>query len=230
MITIPPLTEEPLKTDEELKQEEKMQKEPEKQDHKSEVLSDDLKEKMAEHEGVKSGPYVDSNGYLTIGVGNNVNKLNNFLALNLTNTKTGEKLTDSEKRDMHSQMLSEMSNKTFNAEKYSYVQIPRNEMYEKFDAQLNQSYKELERKFSDFNTLPVPVKQALLDMQFNIGDAGFQRTSNVIGGRTYTGWPKLFDAIKNQDWATAARESNRKDVQSSRNIWTREKFMLGYNE
>jgi GH24 family phage-related lysozyme (muramidase) len=190
---------------------------------KEEVLTNKLKEKMVEHEGVKPSPYLDSKGILTIGVGNNVDKLENFIALDITNTKTGELMTVAEKTALYNEIRTDISAKTFDAKNYAYAQVPPREMYAKFDTQLNQAYSEVSKKVDSFSALPVPVQQALVDMQFNMGDSKFQAGPNTSGGE----WPKLFEAINNKDWAAAARESNRKDVQSSRNSWTKEQFMLG---
>lgn len=194
---------------------------------KSNVLTDELKTKIAKFEGIKPSPYTDSKHILTIGVGNNVSKLKDFVALDLTNTKTGEKLTINEKAALYDKISAEIQAKTFNEKNYTDFQIPVGPMYEKFDSQLNQSFNELEKKFPDFDTFPVTAQQALLDMQFNIGDAGFQPTPTKIGDRVYSGWPKLFDAVDKQDWQIAAKEGyERKDVQQDRKDWTRNQFML----
>ena len=67
--------------------------------------------------------------------------------------------------------------------------------------------------------MPISVQQALVDMQFNMGNNRFSEQY----------WPKLFDAIKNKDWETAAKEaSERKDVQKSRREWTKRMFLMAY--
>jgi len=180
------------------------------------VLTQDLKNKIAGFEGIKPSPYTDSKGILTIGVGNNVSNQKNFVALELTNTTTHEKLTTDEKTALYDKITSEIQSNTFNEKNYTNIQMPIGQMYDKFDSQLNQSVNELEKKFPEFDTLPVPAQQALIDMQFNMGTPTFSEST----------WPKLFDAVSEQDWTTAAKESNRKDVQPSRNNWTRQQFML----
>ncbi len=189
------------------------------------VLTTELKEAIKQHEGIKSNLYLDSKGILTIGIGNNVSKLANFMELNLTDIKDGHTLTAAEKESLFSQIMSDVNSKTFHEKNYSQYHVAASEIENKFNHQLEQSYRELERKIEGFQTLPIPAQQALLDMQFNMGNTAFQPSARTVRGHLYLGWPKLFDAINRHDWASAAQESRRKDVQSSRNLWTYNKFI-----
>ena len=77
------------------------------------------------------------------------------------------------------------------------------------------SFTYMEQKIEKFNDFPTSVRQALVDMQFNMGNKKFSDDN----------WPKLFTAINNRDWKTAAQEaSQRKDVQKSRREWTYKMF------
>ena len=122
-------------------------------------------------------------------------------------------------------MMADIKAGTFSEKNYSQYHVPLSEIESKFDQQLQQSYHELERKIPDFQTLPIPAQQALLDMQFNMGNTAFQATPHTVNGHRYSGWPKLFNAINNKDWQSAATQSHRRDVQSSRNTWTRDLFL-----
>ena len=179
------------------------------------VLTNELKNDIKHHEGIKPNPYLDTNGNLTIGIGNNVSKLENFVALNLIDVKDGHALSSTEKESLYSQMMADVNAQTFLEKNYSQYQVPAAEIENKFNQQLTQSYHELERKFTDFNTLPVPVQQALLDMQFNMGNYKFSEQK----------WHQLFSAVNNKDWKKAATESHRLHIQQSRQDWTRDKFL-----
>ncbi len=189
------------------------------------ILTKELKDALKQHEGVKEHPYLDSKRILTIGIGNNVSKAENFMALNLLDAKDGHTLSVEEKESLYAQIMSDIQSNSFSEKNYSQYHVPTAEIENKFNQQLEQSYHELERKIPDFQALPISVQQALLDMQFNMGNSAFQPTAQTIQGRTYLGWPKLFDAIKRHDWSTAAKESRRKDVQPDRNQWTYNKFI-----
>lgn len=86
---------------------------------------------------------------------------------------------------------------------------------------MSRSYKELQRKFHDFDSFPIPAQKALLDLQFNIGDRKFQRQYYDDATKSFKpAWPKLFDAVENGDWKVAATESRRKDVQKKKEMRT----------
>ena len=66
----------------------------------------------------------------------------------------------------------------------------------------------LRSQFADFDSLPNPLKEVLLDIQYN-----------VIGGLTQRKWPNLYDAIARRDVDGIARNVNRRDVGQGRNDW-----------
>ena len=99
---------------------------------------------------------------------------------------------------------------------YVCIQISPNQIYNQFNQQLEIAYNELNKKIMNFIDMPISVQQALLDMQFNMGNNRFSEQY----------WPKLFEAIKKKDWETAAKEaSERKDVQKARREWTKLMFL-----
>ena len=190
-------------------------KQNEKNDMKN-ILTDKFKNDVMVHEGVRKSPYTDSKGYLTIGIGKNIHKLNDFLKLDIINTNTGMELTKIEKQNIHSKMVSEINNGTFMEYDYAHIQISPNQIYNQFNQQLEIAYNELNKKIMNFIDMPISVQQALVDMQFNMGNNRFSERY----------WPKLFDAINKKDWKTAAKEaSERKDVQKARREWTKRMFL-----
>ncbi len=190
-------------------------KQSEKNDMKN-ILTDKFKNDVMAHEGIRKSPYTDSKGYLTIGIGKNIHKLNDFLKLDIINTNTGTELTEVEKQNIHSKMVSEINNGTFREYDYAHIQISPNQIYNQFNQQLEIAYNELNKKITNFIDMPTPIQQALVDMQFNMGNSRFSERY----------WPKLFEAIKNKDWETAAKEaSERKDVQKARREWTKRMFL-----
>lgn len=190
-------------------------KQSEKKDMEN-ILTDKFKNDVMVHEGVRKSPYTDSKGYLTIGIGKNIHKLNDFLKLDIINTNTGMELTKIEKQNIHSKMVSEINNGTFMEYDYAHIQISPNQIYNQFNQQLEIAYSELNKKIMNFIDMPISVQQALVDMQFNMGNNRFSERY----------WPKLFDAINKKDWKTAAKEaSERKDVQKARREWTKRMFL-----
>lgn len=190
-------------------------KQSEKKDMEN-ILTDKFKNDVMVHEGVRKSPYTDSKGYLTIGIGKNIHKLNDFLKLDIINTNTGMELTKIEKQNIHSKMVSEINNGTFMEYDYAHIQISPNQIYNQFNQQLEIAYNELNKKIMNFIDMPISVQQALVDMQFNMGNNRFSERY----------WPKLFGAINKKDWKTAAKEATeRKDVQKARREWTKRMFL-----
>ena len=180
------------------------------------VLTKDLKQEILKFEGLKLNFYLDSKGILTVGIGQNVSNFDEFKNLNIKDKQTGNVLNNFQKSELYSQIMQDVSNNTFEEKNYSDLEISKNDIYNQFNTMLEKSYTELEQKIENFNKFPISVKQALVDMQFNMGNKKFSKDT----------WPKLFKAIDNRDWQAAAKEaSQRKDVQKSRREWTYKMFM-----
>ena len=65
----------------------------------------------------------------------------------------------------------------------------------------------LRREFSDFDKFPLPLKEVLLDIQYNTGNLNRQN------------WPNLYQAIADRDINGIATNVHRKDVGQERNNW-----------
>jgi len=84
-------------------------------------------------------------------------------------------------------------------------------------AKLVQFDADLRKDFAGFDSFPDGVKMALLDMEFNLGDAKLRGT--------YPHFDKAVDAC---DWLTAAAQCGRDSSDqafSGRNVWTKLQFM-----
>jgi GH24 family phage-related lysozyme (muramidase) len=65
-----------------------------------------------------------------------------------------------------------------------------------------------------YDTLPDPVKLALLDMAYNLGPTGL-----------LTGFPHFIQSVLAGDWAAAATQCLRHGPSPARNAWTRQQFI-----
>ena len=73
---------------------------------------------------------------------------------------------------------------------------------------------ELRNRLKDYDTLPDPVKMALLDMAYNLGPAGL-----------LNGYPRMIAAVEANNWAHAAANCERIGPGAARNQWTRQMFL-----
>lgn len=180
------------------------------------------KEHIIRFEGLRTFPYLDSEGYLSIGYGFNVNARTAFMALNLrTPTKDGRPATDAEKKAAYETMQrlrTEIAatprppnlapDKRWNPfqrreadtyENTTNVRLPDTEADRILKERMDQTHREIKILFQEFSCFPAPAKVALFDMHYNLGAVRF----SVVK------WEKLFRAVDHRDWATAARESSR---------------------
>ena len=106
--------------------------------------------------------------------------------------------------------------------------LPADIARREFEKHVLSSAKELRRKFPGFDGFPESAQLALLDMEFNMG-IRFHEGGEKNEDKPGTGWPNLFEAVREQDWARAASESSRKTEGSGgmvdRNRRTKEKFL-----
>lgn len=176
---------------------------------------------FSKSEGNVQYMYLDDKGNVTIGVGMLLS--NEDAATKLPFIKQGKPATPEEIRAAYRKIKTAQSRASqgrdaFNPQKhaeFSNIRIAKETGFENLKRRLPEDLKSLRRKFKDFDSFPLGARQALLDMEFNIGPTKFNRQK----------WPSLFAAIDKKDWKKAAQESNRKDVQLKRNKDTYDLFI-----
>jgi len=176
-----------------------------------------VKAETRRFEGLKNYMYADSLGFVTIGPGQMLPNAQAAAALNLTNTATGTAATTAEKTSAFSTVTSAYSAAMSKgpkatapaAERYeplTTVRMSNADIESKLESGLRSTQNELRNIFKGFDDFPVEAQMGLMDMGYNVGAA------NLPGK-----FPKLTNAVTIGDWATAAKESNRPQVSSTRN-------------
>ena len=190
--------------------------------HNPNYISDnDLYKKMwnniQEFERVKTHPYLDSKGYITTGAGANINNLNDFMKVNFN--VNGYPATNAQKLSGYN-VLRDLSNQKDIYGNYLYanktaeffkdktnLQISNQDAYNMAHSHMSNDLSHVRKEFTDFDTFPNPLKEVLLDIQYN------------TGGLNKQNWPKLYNAINNRDVNEIADNVHRKDVGWERNDW-----------
>ena len=169
------------------------------------------------YENVKYHPYIDSKGYITTGGGANINNFNDFMKVNFT--VNGYPSTDSQKisgygvlRDLSNQkdIYGNYLNRNKAADSFldkTNLQITEQDAYNIAQNHMKNDLAHVRKEFTDFDTFPNPLKEVLLDIQYN------------TGGLNKQNWPKLYNAIDNRDVNGIANNVHRKDVGWERNDW-----------
>jgi GH24 family phage-related lysozyme (muramidase) len=127
------------------------------------------RELVARHEDTRSRVYDDGAGHPTVGIGFNLDRADARAAI----TNLGV---------------------DYDALRSGAVELTEQQITQLFDRDLNQAVAAGERTVSNFNELPANVQLVVIDMVFNLGEAGFSRFANAIA------------AIEAQDFQRAAAE------------------------
>lgn len=133
------------------------------------VTPDSLKSQLVKHEGYKRNPYRDTEGKLTVGIGFNID--------DRTNRQVFHKVTGLDP--------SKVTTKT----QLNDAQI--NELYR---TSFNRAVADARKFLPSYDSQPLPVKQALVDMSFNLG---YPRLSKFI---------KFKEALEKKDYKRASKE------------------------
>ena len=73
---------------------------------------------------------------------------------------------------------------------------------------------QLADQFQSYAAFPDPAKLGLLDMIYNLGVTGL-----------FQGYPHFCGFVQNQDWTNAAAQCHRNGPSQARNDWTRQQFL-----
>lgn len=176
-------------------------------------------------EGVVPWMYLDTRGYVTIGVGNMVPTVEAACGLALWNHAAERRASTSE--IVRSFVAVQSMRAAMPADNYRLT--PRLELpAEDIDVLLRQRIggeflPGLEKLFPGFGGFPGPARSALMDMAFNLG-LGRDATADhpATGLRQFS---RLRAAVAARDWARASGECRRSSSRTERNDWCRRKFL-----
>ena len=156
------------------------------------ISDEELYKKMwtniKEYEKVIDYPYLDTKGYITVGGGANVDNLSDFMNVNFMVNECSA--TEAQKLAAYNRLRELSNQKDLNG-----AYLHKNKLADFFEDQTNLrlsdqdayniAYKHMKNdlaylrsQFADFDSLPNPLKEVLLDIQYN-----------VIGGLTQRKWP-----------------------------------------
>ena len=171
-------------------------------------------ENIKRFEDIKYHPYLDTKGLITIGAGANVNDWNVFKNLNVT--VNGIPATETQKWEAYNRMRQLSEEKDANGNYVNHnlkakafrdktnIRITDAEARDLAQSHMNNDLAHLRREFSDFDNFPLPLKEVLLDIQYNRHN-----------------WPNLYRAIRNRDVNGIVDNVNRPDVGQDRNDWAK---------
>ncbi|GAA6169280.1 hypothetical protein [Sessilibacter corallicola] len=171
-----------------------------------------LRAKLEKYEGKVKHMYLDSKGYVTVGVGHLIPDLKSAQKLNFKNSKSLAATQDEIKTDFELIKKQPKNRLASFYKKHTKLHLSEIDINKLTDKHIDNFESELKRIFPDFATYPSEVKLALFDIIFNVGMTDLNNK-----------WPSFKKAIKSKDWATAAKESNRKPpISAERNKYVKD--------
>ena len=193
----------------------------------NQITDEDLYKAMWENiknnEDVMLHPYLDTKGLVTVGGGINVNEWDNFRKINFT--VNGVPATEAEKLAAYNIMRNLSNERDENgnpahwntlAKKFAdYTNVRISDEYARSLSQdhMTNDLAHVRREFADFDQFPQPLKEILLDIQYNVKDGLIERK-----------WPNLYRAIRARNITGEngiLDNVNRPDVKFKRNDWAR---------
>ncbi len=183
-----------------------------------------VSKKIEKYEGRYNYLYLDSLGKVTVGIGHLIVNRSAIASVNMYTVKNNQpmKLATLTEKQVEYDTIAKQ-NKNYKASWYKQhtklvmkdvdINAQRDEHIRTFYKELTRYYKKNNGFNSNFDSFPINAQIALFDMIFNLG---LTKLKNKF--------TKFNDAIKKEDWATAAKQSNRPQVGGLRNTYVKELF------
>ena len=173
-----------------------------------------LLKKLAEYEGNVPHMYLDRKGYVTVGVGHLLSTVAAAQKLPFMDGKTKKKATAEEiKADFEAVSKLPKAKLAPFYTPHTKLVLTQSEIDALTASHIDNFHRELKRTYFTFDFHPKEVRLALFDMVFTLGRRGL-----------ITKFPEFNKAIQNKGWQKAAKESNRPDVNLSRNRYVKNLF------
>jgi len=180
-----------------------------------------VQRKLEEYEGNYNHMYIDSKGKVTIGIGHLIANKSAVVSIMLYKSKHGQPTMPAsakEKQDEYDNILKQRKNyKASWYKQFTTLVMKNTDINTQRDKHITIFYRELSGMYrktngfpKDFDAMPDEVQLALFDMIFNLGQTKLR-----------TIFTKFNNAIKQEKWAEAAKQSNRPDVNSARNAYVK---------
>ena len=179
----------------------------------------DLKTSLKTHEGCVSYMYLDTEGHVTVGVGHMIACCGDAQQLKFVLRQSGTGAAAAQIADDFNRVTQQQKAQLFTHYKqFTLLDMPADAIDALLDTDIAEKEAGVRQRFRGYDTYPPEAKTALLDMAFNLGVAGLSSK-----------FPRLKAAAEAGDWNTCAAQCERKGIQASRNLWTKEQFQKAGN-
>jgi len=176
-------------------------------------------------EGRVAYMYRDIFGFMTVGIGNRVPTLAYAKGLGFINTKTKQPATPDEVETAFRTVSAMNISKSHAVYRlHPSIELPTEKLAELAKGRLTKEFLPgLQKRFSDFSSLPKPARRGLIDMVYNLGLGKFDGAFN---GKHC----KFGPAVRRHDWDMASKQCDVSTSRETRNAWRRAQFRLAFEQ
>jgi GH24 family phage-related lysozyme (muramidase) len=161
---------------------------------------------LKEFEGFADPMYLDSVGVVTVGMGIALFSEQHAKRIRFFNRDNSTLASHTAvSTDFHNVKAAPKAGLMKGYRRFTKLSASKDDLDAALDYEFSVALGDVVSYCPEYHRLPIPVQYALLDMSFNLGGPKLKRYQN------------LKRALLVSDWETAARESHRNGIQSSRN-------------
>jgi GH24 family phage-related lysozyme (muramidase) len=169
-----------------------------------------LRENIEKYEGKVNHMYLDSRGFVTVGVGHLLSTVVDAEKIPFQK-KDGAAATMAEISGEYAKVKSQDGNRVASYyQQFTQLMLSDAAMDALTDKHIDSFYKELKVIYDGFDDFPAEVKLALFDLIFNLGMTALRKK-----------WPKLNACIAARDWVAAAENCRRRGIADARNDYVK---------
>lgn len=178
------------------------------------MTKDDIYNHIVRFEGVVPHMYQDTNGYVTVGVGNLVRDSAAARSLRMVDRANNQPASLDELTEDYVSVkaLKPGMRASYYSSVCNLVMLP-GEIKRLFHARCAEFEMQLRAVYANYDACPPAARLALLDLAFNLGAGALNRK-----------WPRLKEAVLTFNWKDAARHAHRPQSSTARNLATAELF------
>ena len=165
-------------------------------------------------EGIVPWMYLDTRGYITVGVGEMLATAPRAQSLAFVDTNNQAVNPDVILSDYTRVLTLPPARLAAFYRSSSSPTLPHAQIDSLLMEHLIFFDKQLSQQFPTYSSFPDPAKLGLLDMIYNLGAIGLFR-----------GFPTFMGYVQNRDWPNAALQCQRNGPSPARNGWTKQQFL-----
>ena len=173
-----------------------------------------LRQNIERYEGKVKHMYLDSKGFVTVGVGHLLKDVAAATHLPFE-AANGALASEAEIVKAFEQVSVQESNRVASYyQQFTDLVLADKDIDHLTDKHIDTFYHELTVVYDGFEVFPSKVKLALCDMIFNLGMTGLRKK-----------WPKMNACIAAKDWKATAENCQRKGIADERNDYVKSLFL-----